>query len=102
MDVDYDFLVDQSVINRLKLYRENSKNDNRITQREINHNYSNLSVNFVSEYKNSNFIQYSHLYYIRLNDIRKELYQIAAMKWNGIKICKNILDVKGKVIYSFT
>ena len=98
MDIEYECLVDKNFISRLNKFKDiYSKNDNKNILRDINHNYSNLSENYISEYKNSNYVQYSNLYFIRLNEIRKELDLIASNKWSGIKICKNILDVKGKV-----
>jgi hypothetical protein len=64
--------------------------------------YVNLSNDFVKEYTTSNFVQYSHLYFIRLTEIKTDIVKLATKKWPNVKICKNLLDVKGKVKFKFT
>jgi hypothetical protein len=64
--------------------------------------YRNLSHDYTKEYTSSNFVQYSHLYFLRLNEIKNDLVKLAQKKWPSGKICKNMLDVKGKVIFKFT
>lgn len=60
--------------------------------------YENASDGFIQEYSSSNYIQYSHVYHLRLNEIKLKLISQAEYKWKNTKVCKNILDVKGKVL----
>lgn len=59
--------------------------------------YKNNSGGFFEEYSESVYIQYAFTYHLRLVSIRKDLKEQAKSKWKAVKVCDNILDVKGKV-----
>jgi hypothetical protein len=107
MDVEKEINTDlRADINKLKLklsgYNKGiTRGDYKKTSNKYL-NYENISSEFVKEYSSSNFIQYSHLYFVRLTQIKNDLHKIAERKWPHLKICKNILDVKGKVKFIFT
>jgi hypothetical protein len=67
----------------------NSYNDDK--------NYKNDSDEFVSEYSENKFVQYSINYFIRLQEIYEALSLIATQKWKSHQVCRNIMDIKGKV-----
>lgn len=93
--------------NRLNLFSSKLENNlhrkDHFMRKQI-HAYSNNSGIYVKELSNSNYIQYSHIYFLRLTELKNCLKTLAKEKWRNCKICENILDIKGKVkfkIYLF-
>ena len=96
MELDFNFKYNKKLLHD-KLNQLKKTTDQPKSIKVVNQNYENKSEQFTQEYKNSNFIQYAHLYYIRLYEIKNTMHKIAESKWSKVKICKNILDVKGNV-----
>jgi hypothetical protein len=58
----------------------------------------NLSDEFIREYSNkTEYIQYARAYFSRLAEVKEKLMNQAGFKWKNMRICENILDLKGKV-----
>ena len=57
-----------------------------------------ISEIFLTEYNTAKFIQYSHLYFLRLKLVKDKLVELAKKKWKNVHICANILEAKGNVI----
>jgi hypothetical protein len=97
MEMDYNFKYDRKLLqDKMKQFMKKTEISKQV--KEVDCDYINKSEIFTQEYKNSNFIQYTHLYFIRLNEIKNRMQKIADSKWNKVKICKNIIDVKGTVL----
>ena len=58
-------------------------------------NYKNTPID-LSQSSSGNYSQYTSVYISRLKKCYSSLKKQAMNKWNGIKICDNILDLKGK------
>lgn len=52
---------------------------------------------FLKEYNTANFIQYCHLYFLRLKLVKENLLKIAKNKWKEAKLCNSLLETKGEV-----
>lgn len=69
------------------------KTPNQITS--LPSNYKNTPID-LSQSSSGNYSQYTTIYISRLKKCYSSLKQQAMNKWKGIKICDNILDLKGK------
>ena len=58
-------------------------------------NYKNTPID-LSQSSSGNYSQYTTIYISRLKKCYASLRKQAMKKWNGTKICDNILDLKGK------
>lgn len=52
------------------------------------------SENFLKEYNTKIFDQYRDLYYLRLEDFKKNLLFLARKKWKNIEICSNVVKLQ--------
>lgn len=89
---------------KLNIFSQHTFQDNIINQlkKESNETYRNLSHSFVSEFTTkTEYIQYSKIYFNRLNYFRENLYKRSKEKWKDVKICNNVIDMKGQVIIKY-
>lgn len=56
-----------------------------------------ISDNFLAEYNSAKMLQYSHLYFLRLNLVKEKLVKLSKQKWKNAIICKNILETRKDV-----
>jgi len=85
-------LLNVKLNNKEELHNKNLENDNNKGY-EINDN----SDIFLEEYNSNRMLQYSHLYFLRLQLVKPKLIQLAKHKWKNVRICENILETKHKV-----
>ena len=85
------------LVNKLKL----ASNDLFQRKSDSDQKWQNLSESYISEYssKDCKFIQYAHGYFLRLYEVKNSLIKQVKERWATFKICENILDIKGKVIF---
>lgn len=82
--------------NKIKELYDKENNDNKlISPKNTNDFYPNKLDNI--EHNLKELPQYSSLYLKRLDMTKKYLMSESKKKWPNIKICPNILDLKGKV-----
>jgi len=75
-----------------KLILSNGKNQNKKLQFPTNY----IKEDIIEKETNK-FSQYNSLYISRFNQTKNNLKQNSKIKWPYIKICDNILDLKGNV-----
>lgn len=95
------FLKEKLNLFSKKLAEDRTLDENFVRKdEEVNQTYTNMSSDFVGEYVNrTEYIQYAKTYFNRLVEVKPKLIQMAKDKWKSFKICQNILDMKGKVIF---
>jgi hypothetical protein len=49
---------------------------------------------FLKEYNSGLFVEYSDLYFLRLKQMRNNLFAIAKKKWENVEICKNVVQLE--------
>lgn len=68
--------------------------------KDLNKTYQNLSEDYIKEYSTqTDYIQYAKTYFNRLVELKPLLIKQSSEKWSNTKICKNMIDMKGKVKY---
>ncbi len=102
-----DEIHEKNIKNALNLYNEklNNLHKNKSPRKEkykslqdiLGMEIQDKSDIFLTEYNSANFIQYSHLYYLRLKIMKNDILQKARKRWKKIRICENIFEMKGSV-----
>lgn len=85
-------LLEENCINLEKLILLSSENSNKILP--FPNNY--LKEDIIEEDLDK-FSQYNSIYITRFEQTKDNLKSQAKIKWKNIKICDNILDLKGEV-----
>jgi len=95
----------KSMKNILKNFNENLK-INKLKQKESFNNSFNDRENsigieiidnseiFLKEYNSGLFVEYSDLYFLRLKQMRSNLFAIAKQKWENVEICTNVVQLE--------
>ena len=95
----FNFNIIKSLLNSYNEKLEENLSDLIYTKTENpSDNIKDFSNKFLKEYNTANYIQYSHLYFLRLKLLKNNLMEISKKKWTNQKICKNILEAKENVI----
>jgi|LauGreDrversion4_2_1035121.scaffolds.fasta_scaffold1537007_1 hypothetical protein len=105
MEIDNNYLNLNGILPQLKerlhtftKHLENSANTQFST---IPYKFENLSEEFMREYSNkTEYIQYARAYFSRLAEVKEKIMNQARLKWKSLRVCENILDLKGKVCLS--
>ncbi len=87
--------LQQNNSNLKKLILSNEKKENEKLKFPTNYIKEDIIENEINKLS-----QYNSLYISRFNQTKNNLKQNSKKKWPNIKICDNILDLKGNVRYN--
>lgn len=82
----------------LKIHSPKDKKEFKQFNFNSNFEITDNSESFLKEYNSGIFEQYSDLYYLRLKQMKKNLFEKAKNKWINIPICKNVVQLEPGVI----